>query len=60
MADFASMEEDTDRPMIYEGGSKKRTDVMSDTGKSARSHKSAKPLSQAGSAKGSVKSKAPS
>ena len=59
-----SNDEETDRQMIYEGGSlKKKTagpDILSDAGKSARSHKSAKPMSALGSAKGSSKSKAPS
>ena len=66
MADFGeSQEEETERQMIYEGGDKNKSktpDIMSaDGGRSARSHKSAKPLSQmGGSAKGSNKGRTPS
>jgi hypothetical protein len=57
MADFGeSQDESTDRQMIYEGGKKKGPDILSaDGGKSVRSNKSAKPLSQMGSVKGSQK-----
>jgi hypothetical protein len=50
MADFGESVEETDRQMIYEGGSVKKQkqtpDIMSaDGGKSTRSHRSQKPLS---------------